>query len=383
MTNWLLVSGDFTAHGGMDMANFALASYLARRSGRTSADDLVHVVSHQVAPELVSWPSVRVHEVARPFGAERLGEPLLRLTAQRWQKRLDGSTLRVVANGGNLDAGDVNWVHYVHAAYTPGAGGAWNSIRVKTHHRRYLAQERQALGRARVVICNSRRTAEDVVSAGVPRERTRVVYYGTDASRFGPVGEIERERARHTLGLPVDRPQALFVGALGDRRKGFDTLFETWRRLCDRTDWDVDLVVAGIGAELAAWQARADRMLPAGRVRFLGFRRDMPLVLAACDLLIHPARYEAYGLAVHEALCRGVPALVSSRAGVAERYPLELRSLLLGDPDSADELLERLVAWRGDRELTLRVESFAKELRARSWDQMACEIVSLAGDHAA
>ena len=48
-----------------------------------------------------------------------------------------------------------------------------------------------------------------------------------------------------------------------------------------------------------------------GRVRFLGFRRDMPAVFAACDLLIHPARYEAYGLAVHEALCRGLPALVT------------------------------------------------------------------------
>ena len=31
MSTWLLVSGDFTPYGGMDMANFALASYLARR----------------------------------------------------------------------------------------------------------------------------------------------------------------------------------------------------------------------------------------------------------------------------------------------------------------------------------------------------------------
>jgi glycosyltransferase involved in cell wall biosynthesis len=99
--------------------------------------------------------------------------------------------------------------------------------------------------------------------------------------------------------------------------------------------------------------------------------------------LIHPARYEAYGLAVHEALCRGVPALVSSRAGVAERYPTELNSLLLDDPDSADELAKRLVSWRGDGNVGSRVASFAAQLRARSWDQMACEIVSVAGDRAA
>jgi glycosyltransferase involved in cell wall biosynthesis len=383
MTDWLLVAGDFTAHGGMDMANFALASYLGRNTGRSSPDSTVHVVSHQVAPELASLPSVLVHEVARPFGAERFGEPLLRLTARRWQKRLDGPQLRVVANGGNLDAGDVNWVHYVHAAYTPAAAGTWNRMRVSTNHRRYLAQERQALGRARVVICNSRRTVEDVVNAGVPRERARVVYYGIDAAKFGPVDDLERARARQSLGLPADRLFALFVGALGDRRKGFDTLFDAWRSLCERGDWDVDLVVVGTGAELEAWQERAGRTLPAGRVRFLGFRRDMPLVLAACDLLIHPARYEAYGLAVHEALCRGVPALVSSHAGVAERYPFELRSLLLGDPDSAAELAKRLVSWRGDSELRSGVASLGTQLRARSWDQMAREIVSVAGDHAA
>jgi glycosyltransferase involved in cell wall biosynthesis len=381
MTDWLLVAGDFTAHGGMDMANFALASYLARPAGRTSASRVVHVVSHRVAPTLASMPAVRVHEVTRPFGSERFGEPLLRLTARQWQKRLHGSDLRVVANGGNVDAGDVNWVHYVHAAYTPHAAGAWNSLRVATNHRRYVSQERQAFGRARVVICNSRRTVADVVSAGVPKERARIVYYGIDPIRFGPVDGAQREQARQALGLPSDRPLALFVGALSDRRKGFDTLFEAWRTLCQRRDWDVDLAVAGTGAELPVWRERTRQQLPDGRIRFLGFRQDMPLVLAACDLLIHPARYEAYGLAVHEALCRGVAALVSAQAGVAERYPTDLASLLIADPESPSELVERLLSWRGDRGIAARVASFASELRARSWDHMAREIVATAEDH--
>jgi glycosyltransferase involved in cell wall biosynthesis len=169
----------------------------------------------------------------------------------------------------------------------------------------------------------------------------------------------------------------LFVGALGDRRKGFDTLFDGWRRLCGRADWDVDLVVAGTGAELDSWKARAARQLPDGRMHFLGFRRDMPAVFAACDLLIHPARYEAYGLAVHEALCRGLPALVTAAAGVAERYPADLSQLLLQEPESASELTSRLLAWRDDAGLTERVAEFATRLRSRTWDHMAREIVAL------
>jgi glycosyltransferase involved in cell wall biosynthesis len=376
MSVWLLVAGDFTAHGGMDMANYALASYLARKASASGGSNHeVHVVSHRVASELSSLPTVRTHLVSRPLGAHRFGEPLMRIGAHRWQRRLADRGVRTVANGGNADTRDVNWVHYVHDAFRPDAAGLRNRALASSKHRRYLRQEQRALANARLIVCNSQRTADDVARVeGVDRGRTRVVYYGVDASRFGNVDALERESSRRALGLPLDRPLALFVGALGDRRKGFDVVFDAWRTLCARPDWDVDLVVAGTGAELPAWKARAAEQLPGDRMRFLGFRKDMPSIFAACDLLIHPARYEAYGLAVHEALCRERPAIVTASAGVAERYPIELHHLLLHDPGSAAELSSRLLSWRGDSELPSRVVAFASRLRSRSWDAMGQEI---------
>jgi glycosyltransferase involved in cell wall biosynthesis len=373
MSTWLLVSGDFTPFGGMDMANFALASHLAR------AGNEVHLVCHRASPELAALPGVHAGVVSRPLGMHRLGEPLLRSAARRAHRGLASRGCRAVANGGNVDLGDVNWVHYVHAAFEPPAAGFLNRLRVRSNHRRYVEEEREALGNARLIVCNSNRTADDVVNlAGVARDRTRVVYYGIDPARFGRVDAGEREAARRAIGLPTGRRHALFAGALGDRRKGFDTVFETWGTLCARPKWDVDLVVAGTGAELGAWKARAARELPVDRVRFLGFRRDMPAIVAACDVLIHPARYEAYGLAVHEALCRGLPAIVTATAGVAERYPSGLSQLLLQDPESAAELAARLTAWREDAAgVSERVADFAARLRARTWDHMAREIVEL------
>ena len=373
MSTWLLVSGDFTPYGGMDMANFALASHLAG-----AEDTSVHLVSHQVSPELAALRGVHVHNVPRPLGIHRLGEPLLRSAATRVRRSLASEHPRTVANGGNVDLGDINWVHYVHAAFDPPAAGLGNRLRDGRKHERYVAEERRALEGARLVICNSRRTADDVVKlTDVARDRTRVVYYGIDLARFGRVEPVERDASRRSLGLASARRLALFVGALGDRRKGFDTLFDAWLGLCGRADWDVDLVVAGTGAELDAWKARAARQLPDGRMHFLGFRRDMPAVFAGCDLLIHPARYEPYGLGVHEALCRGLPALVTATAGIAERYPADLSQLLLQDPESASELATRLLAWRDDAGVEKRVEEFASKLRSRTWDQMAREIVAL------
>jgi glycosyltransferase involved in cell wall biosynthesis len=180
------------------------------------------------------------------------------------------------------------------------------------------------------------------------------------------------------LGLAPGGRAALFLGALGDRRKGFDALFEAWQALVADPAWDVDLVVAGTGGERESWERRAASSGLDRRVRFLGFRRDVASVIAAADVLVHPARYEAYGLGVHEAICRGVPAVVSASAGVAERYPSWARDLLIeGAPDAA-AVAGALRRWRADADVwPARLAPFAASLRSRSWDAMAADIAAL------
>ena len=65
MTRWVLVAGDFAPHGGMDRANHALASFLAR------AGDAVELAAHRVSPELAALPGVTLRRVPRPFGSHR------------------------------------------------------------------------------------------------------------------------------------------------------------------------------------------------------------------------------------------------------------------------------------------------------------------------
>jgi glycosyltransferase involved in cell wall biosynthesis len=373
MSAWLLASGDFVPLGGMDTANFALASYLARTSGSD-----VHLVAHRVSADLAAHAAIHVHQVPRPLGLHSLGGPLLARVAARRARTIRQGGGHIVANGGNVDAGDVCWVHYVHAAYEPSAAGTLYSAVVATRHRRYIAAERRALGRARLVICNSTKTMSDVVHcAGVQANRVRRAYYGIDSARFHPASD--RAAAKTVLGFHPGKPVVLFVGALGDRRKGFDTLFAAWCDLCRSPDWDAQLLVVGSGAERRAWQARAARNgKVADRMVFLGYRTDVPALIAAADLVVHPARYEAYGLAVHEALCCGVPALVSASAGVAERFPDDLRPLLLDEVDSAAELTTRLRTWRASRDRFRECAmAFSGALASRTWDDMSREFVAM------
>jgi len=169
------------------------------------------------------------------------------------------------------------------------------------------------------------------------------------------------------------------VGGLGyDDRKGFDVLFQAWQMLCARPDWDVDLMVAGSGPAAPAWQAKVNQAGLGHRIRLLGFTEQVKSVLAAADVLISPVRYESYGLNVQEAICRGVPAMVSASAGVAEQYDAGFEALLLPNPEDAAGLVERLLAWRSKQEeWRVRFRPFGDRLRSRSWRDTAADIVSI------
>ncbi len=370
----MLVAGDFVRTGGMDAANHALAAYLARQGRET------HLVAHRVADDLRALSAIRVHLVPRPLGSHTLGFPLLDRAGRRMARTLAARRPAVVANGGNCRAGNVAWLHYVHAAYAPAvAGQPVRRVMASAARRGALRDERAVARRARAVVANSaltRRHAVDLLDAAPAA--AHVVYYGADPERFRPSTHEERAEARRALGWMDERPALCFVGALGDRRKGFDTLFAAWARLCADAGWDARLAVVGAGGELEAWRRRAEAAGLADRIDFLGFQPDVRRVLWAADALAAPTRYEAYGLAVQEALCCGLPAIVSAGAGVAERISPALRPLLLADPDDVGELAERLRAWRGavDVHRTAAL-ALSAELRARTWDRMAAEMIDI------
>jgi len=374
MRRWVLAAGDFTPLGGMDRANHALAEYLAA-AGRE-----VHLVAHRVSPQLSARSNVVVHEVLRPLGSHLLGAPLLSRAASR-VARLLGRDTQLLSNGGNTRWPSPTWIHYLHAAHVPKVATGMRARAVASTARRlFLVREREALTRAPAVICNSERTAADVRQHyGIPQERVRVVYYGTDAQTFGPVMSAERVEARRALGLDPERQTAVFIGALSDRRKGFDLLFDAWRQLVKTgAGWTVDLAVVGAGAEVGMWEQRARELGLSGHLRFLRFRTDIPRVLAACDLLVHPARYEAYGLGVHEALSRALPVIVSGSAGVAENISEEFAPLMLPDPSRVEDVVARIRLWHQDPDRwRLAAARAGGTLRTRTWNQMADEIVRI------
>src|SRR5687767_1614005 len=83
-------------------------------------------------------------------------------------------------------------------------------------------------------------------------------------------------------------------------------------------------------------------------------------------------RYAAYGLNVHEALCRGMAVMVTRTAGVAERFDAAMTEALLPAQITPGDLAAKLAAWRGDVDgWRARTAATAARIRARTWDHMA------------
>ncbi len=379
---YLIVSGDFVKAGGMNQPNYELARYLAGEGFET------HLVGYRVADDLARQPGVTFHRVPKPGGSYFLAQPLLNRLGRRWARALAPAGGRVIVNGGCCDWDDVNWVHHVQAVFAPQVTGGWaRRLKNRAQRRVDLAAERRIVPRAKLAITTTESVKQDVVERlGVPSERARAVYLGIDSTLFRPPTADERVGARARVDAGVGesgrkRPLVAFVGALGDTRKGFDTLFGAWATLCAKPAWDADLVVVAKGGELPAWKARAASAGIAPRIRFLGFDRDdtfVARVLWGCDALVLPSRYEGYGRPVQEALCCGIPALVSRASGIAEQYPAELAELIIPDPEDAADLGARLARWRTAAEVWRdKIRPFSAALREHTWRRMAEQIVAL------
>lgn len=373
--SWVIIAAGFHQKGGMDKANHALADYLLER------EIPVHLVTHSADPALANHPLATVHLVARPANSFYLGEFALAARGRKIARRVlrQDPSAQIVSNGGNCVWPGINWAHYVHRAWTgPKRGPLAYRLKDALASNRARRTEKAAFQRARLIISNSNRTTSELVKYfGVNPDRVHTVYLGSEG--WGPVSADERAAARKVLQVNETRSLAVFVGALGyDDRKGFDVLFQAWERLCARPDWDVDLMVAGSGPAAPVWQAKIKEANLEGRIRLLGFTEEVKKILASADLLVSPVRYESYGLNVQEAICRGVPAIVTASAGVAEQYSPEFAPLLLPDPENVGDLVERLLAWRSRQEQwRARFQPFGARLRSRSWRDTAADFVSI------
>jgi glycosyltransferase involved in cell wall biosynthesis len=248
------------------------------------------------------------------------------------------------------------------------------------------ASERRALAFARAVMVTSRATAGRLAHFGVGRDRITVIEPGTDAA---PLARSSHQS--EICGLQSEI--SLLCVATVTPRKGYELLMSAlagvphpnWRLTCAGSlDRDPATVVR-VRAQLRETGL-------SDRVTFVG---DLDATTLAAeyhraDLFVLPTLYEGYGMAVAEALARGLPVISTATGAIQDLvegvvdHPVDTGTVRLqphrdraagivvppGDLPAFTDALSRAI---GDRDLRLQLAAGARAVRGRlpTWESAA------------
>ena len=210
---------------------------------------------------------------------------------------------------------------------------------------------------------------------GLGADRVRTGFYSADTSLFVPLGErllAERNSAWPHRFLCVAR----YIPT-----KGHQLLCDAFAELCDEGqagDWELWLVGTGELHEQVMDSSSGKHP----RIKHLGFKqaKEMNDVVAQSGVFVLPSTYEPWGVVVHEHACAGLPLLLSSAVGAAERFLVEGENghRFLADDKKTLKSTLRMLILSSDAELSAMGRRSADLGRAWSpaeWARTANELL--------
>lgn len=154
---------------------------------------------------------------------------------------------------------------------------------------------------------------EDYALARKKMKAKEVLYVpgvGINVDRFCDVS-VDKLSKRRELGIPEDAVLLFSVGELNEN-KNHQTVINAVARMGRE---DIHYVIAGNGPKEEALRQQAAALGLGGRLHLLGYRRDVPELLAAADLFVFPSYREGLSVALMEAMANGLPCAVSRIRG--------------------------------------------------------------------
>ncbi|MDO8469660.1 MAG: glycosyltransferase family 4 protein [bacterium] len=198
---------------------------------------------------------------------------------------------------------------------------------------------------------------------GVPKKKLFFVPYAVENDRYIEVAKTfvgKKPELKKKLGVLPDHPLVLFVGKLIGKKRPLD-LLQAYELLITHYSLPItpSLLFVGDGELRQTLEAYAqDHGLK--NVRFAGFKNqsELPECYAVADVFVLPSGIgETWGLVVNEAMCFGLPVVVSDIVGCGSDLVHRNENgfiFRLGNIDELAECIRKLVESRE------RVENFGK-----------------------
>jgi glycosyltransferase involved in cell wall biosynthesis len=201
----------------------------------------------------------------------------------------------------------------------------------------------------------------------VPERSVYLIPNGVDVEKYRPrVIDERRELRRRILGIGDDVVAVGMVGRLW-RQKNPECLLKALSLLVDKAiSQRLHLFFIGDG-ELRSELERLIKSFNLGdKVTLLGWRTDVPDLLAALDIFVLPSRWEGLSLALLEASSCGLPVVATDIPGNRDAVIDGVDGVLFPMEDSV-ALAERLFILATSAELRARLGNSGREKILRSY----------------
>jgi glycosyltransferase involved in cell wall biosynthesis len=152
-----------------------------------------------------------------------------------------------------------------------------------------------------------------------------------------------RLEIRNELGLSDDQVVFATLGRLHDDHKGVSDAI----RALARITIPATLLVIGDGPDRTMLESLAAELGVSDRTIFSGYVEDPRGMLLAADALLHPARYEAFGLSIAEAMFAGLPVVATPVGGIPDVVDAGVTAILV-EPRNIEDLSRAMIRLAND-----------------------------------
>jgi glycosyltransferase involved in cell wall biosynthesis len=224
--------------------------------------------------------------------------------------------------------------------------------------RLYIALERLAARWTDHVIAVAQADLDAGVALGIfPRERASLIRSGIEIARYSGAG-IDRESAVRALGFDPARPLVGMVACLKPQKNPVD--FVRAAALVAERVPDAQFLLAGDGVLRPAVEEEVRRSGLEGRLRLLGWRRDVDAIIPCLDVLVLTSLWEGLPRVFPQAMAAGRPVVAYRLDSAPEAVTEGVTGYLVAPGDSA-AAAARIVGLLVDPALARRMGAAGRE----------------------